>query len=139
MTMNSDEARRTIESLNAVGSPVERHVRPHAKTLADHIEQRLLTWRQRTMNKSGDQLALDDFMDKESLADLIDFVCDEYAMPVQKPLTEQQSVSCIVEAGCLGTVKMSYDTGPYEITRTSFNADKLVKAIERAHGIFFGA
>ena len=27
MTMNSDEARRTIESLNAVGSPVERQVR----------------------------------------------------------------------------------------------------------------
>lgn len=30
MTMNSDEARRTIESLNAVGSPVERQVRPRA-------------------------------------------------------------------------------------------------------------
>ncbi len=28
MTINSDEARRTIESLNAVGSPVERRVRP---------------------------------------------------------------------------------------------------------------
>jgi hypothetical protein len=27
MTMNSDEARKTIESLNAVGSPVERQVR----------------------------------------------------------------------------------------------------------------
>ena len=30
MTINSDEARRTIESLNAVGSPVERRVRPLA-------------------------------------------------------------------------------------------------------------
>ena len=30
MTINSDEARRTIESLNAVGSPVERLVRPLA-------------------------------------------------------------------------------------------------------------
>jgi hypothetical protein len=28
MTMNKAEARRTIESLNAVGSPVERQVRP---------------------------------------------------------------------------------------------------------------
>ena len=30
MTMNSDEARKTVESLNAVGSPVERIVRPRA-------------------------------------------------------------------------------------------------------------
>ena len=30
MTINSDEARRTIESLNAVGSPAERRVRPLA-------------------------------------------------------------------------------------------------------------
>ena len=31
MTMNRADARRTIESLNAVGSPVERGVRPHAQ------------------------------------------------------------------------------------------------------------
>lgn len=41
----------------------------------DVVEQRLLTWRQSRMNRSGDMLALDDFMDKESLDDLIDFVC----------------------------------------------------------------
>ena len=33
MTMNRAEARRTIESLNAVGSPVERVVRPLAERL----------------------------------------------------------------------------------------------------------
>lgn len=33
MTMNRDEARRTIESLNAVGSPVERRVRPRVERL----------------------------------------------------------------------------------------------------------
>lgn len=42
---------------------------------ADEVEQRLLTWRQRFVNKSGDQLALDDFMGQESIDDLIDFVC----------------------------------------------------------------
>jgi hypothetical protein len=59
-------------------------VAPAAPTLAsqlsDHIEQRLLTWRQQRMNRSGDRLALDDFMDKHSLSDLIDFVCDEGAI-----------------------------------------------------------
>jgi len=44
----------------------------------DHVEHRLLTWRQSFVNRSGDQLALDDFMDQRSLEDLIDFVCDEY-------------------------------------------------------------
>ena len=57
----------------------------------DHVEQRLLTWRQRSMNKSGDMLALDDFMDKESLADLIDFVCDEWAGPPDA-LTDTQRI-----------------------------------------------
>jgi hypothetical protein len=47
----------------------------------EFVEQRLLNWRQRLVNKSGDQLALDDFMDKESLEDLIDYVCDEWAGP----------------------------------------------------------
>lgn len=49
----------------------------------DHVEQRLLTWRQRFVNKSGDQLELLDFMSKRSMDDLIDFVCDEYAAPKQ--------------------------------------------------------
>lgn len=44
------------------------------------------------MNRSGDRLALDDFMGEYSIADLVDFVCDEYAMPVQKPLTHMQIV-----------------------------------------------
>lgn len=53
--------------------------KPAARTVEtltpDVVEQRLLTWRQRHMNRSGDRLALDDFMDKESLDDLIDVVC----------------------------------------------------------------
>ena len=46
----------------------------------EHVEQRLLAWRQSFVNRSGDQLALDDFMDEQSLDDLIDFVCDEWAL-----------------------------------------------------------
>lgn len=47
----------------------------------DHVEQRIREWRQRTINRSGDRLAIDDFMDAESLDDLIDYVCDEYSGP----------------------------------------------------------
>lgn len=56
---------------------------PQAESAAwrDHVEQRLFTWRRRIMNRDGDQLALDDFMDKESIDDLLDYVLDEYAIP----------------------------------------------------------
>lgn len=63
-----------------VGSRVDRRVRPRAWALAAHIEQRLRTWRQRQMNRSGDRLALDDFMGEDSISDLVDFVCDEYEL-----------------------------------------------------------
>ena len=46
----------------------------------EHVEQRLLAWRQSFVYRSGDQLALEDFMDKQSLDDLIYFVCDEWAL-----------------------------------------------------------
>lgn len=67
------------EPLPAQG-PVDVNVGPHARLVADHIEQRLRTWKQSRMNESGDQLALDDFMGDESIADLVDFVCDEFAL-----------------------------------------------------------
>jgi hypothetical protein len=50
------------------------------KGISDHIEQQLHAWRQSFMNKSGDRLALDDFMDEESINDLVDFVCDQWAL-----------------------------------------------------------
>lgn len=56
----------------------------------EHVEQRLRSWRQRTMNKSGDHLALDDFMGQESIDDLIDFVCDEWSDPLAAPQPAQQ-------------------------------------------------
>ena len=55
---------------------------------ADQVEQRLLTWRQRMMNRSGDRLALDDFMGQDSIDDLIDFVCAPLAAtpsPAEQP------------------------------------------------------
>ena len=58
------------------------------------------------------------------------------AQPVQRqPLTEQQQVDCLVKAGCIGTVKMSFESGPYDITRPSINASRLIEAVEAAHGI----
>ena len=66
-------------------------VRPHAQKVADHIEQRLRTWRQQQMNCSGDRLALDDFMGEESIDDLVDFVCDEYALDALPKLTHEQA------------------------------------------------
>lgn len=39
------------------------------------VAARLRAWRQSLVDRSGDQLALDDFMDKQSLEDLIRFVC----------------------------------------------------------------
>jgi hypothetical protein len=37
------------------------------------------------MNVDGDRLAIDDFMDKESLDDLVDFVCAPLATPPTEP------------------------------------------------------
>lgn len=45
----------------------------------EHVEHRIRTWQQRTMNKSGDRLSIDDFMGQDSIDDLVDFVCDEWA------------------------------------------------------------
>lgn len=70
------EAARRLLSASPLPAPQE------PADWADQVEQRLLTWRQRFMNKSGDQLALDDFMGQESIDDLIDFVCAPlYAAP----------------------------------------------------------
>jgi cell wall-associated NlpC family hydrolase len=76
-----------VELLDALKEMVEQE--PVA--WRDHVEQRLLTWRQSFVNRSGDQLALNDFMDKQSLDDLLEYVLDEYtypqpAQPKQEPV-----------------------------------------------------
>jgi hypothetical protein len=45
MTMNKAEARRTIKSLNAVGSPADRRVRPPRKATLDRLCRVLDEWR----------------------------------------------------------------------------------------------
>jgi hypothetical protein len=47
----------------------------------DHVEQRIREWRHRTMNRSGDRLAIDDYMDQAAIDDLVDYVCDEWTGP----------------------------------------------------------
>lgn len=47
-------------------------------------------------------------------------------------LSESEIVVCIAKAGCIGTVKMSYESGPYDIYRPSINASRLYDAIEAA-------
>jgi hypothetical protein len=83
-----------------------------APSWRDHVEHRLHSWRQRFVNKSGDQLALDDFMDKESLDDLLDFVLDEWAEPVS-------ATACGRCAGSGTTLETDTTRGPeggtYEI------------------------
>jgi len=50
-------------------------------------------------------------------------------------LTEDELVRCLVDANCTGNVAMSYEIGPYDITKPSIHAICLCRAIERAIGI----
>lgn len=51
--------------------------------------------------------------------------------PAQEPvtLTESERMKCLVDSGCIGTVKMAYDSGRYKITRTSINSDRLIDSV----------
>lgn len=59
----------------------------------------------------------------------------EAALAQRVPLTEDQLMACLVESECVGTVRMSHESGPYDITRPSIKAVRLARAIEAAHGI----
>jgi hypothetical protein len=82
---------------------------PPQEPWRDHVEQRLMTWRQRFVNLSGDQLALDDFMDKESLDDLIDFVCDEWAQPESKSVQKRLAIQRAPQAQPASTAELDFD------------------------------
>lgn len=47
-------------------------------------------------------------------------------------LTEEEVVKAINESGCIGTVKMSFESGPYCIDRPTINASRFAEAIESA-------
>jgi hypothetical protein len=101
------------------------------KNWRDHVEQRIRNWRQSTMNRSGDRLALDDCMNQQSIDDLIDYVCDEFAFPKAQPvaqpaepLTNQQLYNCYIEA-----------TNQTLRPQDERLALAFARAIEAAHGI----
>lgn len=68
------------------------------------VEARLRAWRQSFVDRSGDRLALDDFMDEKSLNDLIQFVCsmagveDSIAHPVGVAGQLKRGPSCVAGA-----------------------------------------
>lgn len=45
-------------------------------------------------------------------------------------LSEGQIVQCLVNAECIGTIKMSFESGPYNADRPTLNATKFARAIE---------
>lgn len=53
----------------------------------------------------------------------------------RRQMTEEELVACLVKSSCIGKVKMSYESGPYSITRPSLDATRLKDAIEAHHGI----
>ena len=67
-----------------------------AESWRDHVEQMLRTWRCSHLNEDGDRLALDDFLDQDSIEDLIDFVCDEWSAPAPVALTDEE-IAAIAE------------------------------------------
>jgi hypothetical protein len=74
------------------------------------------------MNRSGDTLALDDFMGAESIDDLVDFVCDEWAHPAapQQPVPAErgEAPNCGACPGdgsiCPAACRLAEDSPPAE-------------------------
>ncbi|URI08788.1 hypothetical protein MW290_24740 [Aquincola tertiaricarbonis] len=52
--------------------------------------------------------------------------------PTEMLLTDDELLACLVEASCIGTVKMSFEIGPYYIDRPTINATLLAEALQRA-------
>lgn len=100
---------------------------PQAEGWRDHVEQRIRTWRQSTMNKSGDRLAIDDFMGQESIDDLVDFVCDEYAFPSAPTTVEPNDLHIAYMAGFADGKKARPAVEPvaYSMTRNGSHVGSL--------------
>lgn len=99
---------------NACGytaQPASAPAREGAAFTPELVEGRLNTWRQRQMNRSGDRLALDDFMAQESIDDLIDFVCAPAtpaspALACKKCGVDRAKEPCALGNGCLSECAM---------------------------------
>ena len=156
LVLSSDDA-RVIE--DAVGY---LRAQADAQPVAwrDHVEQRIRGWRQRTMNRSGDRLALDDMMGQDSIDDLIDYVCDEWsdpapavpqaepidphmivaddrfpdaqAEPKRKPLSDERIDAALQTDPVLITRLM---IGSMTVGEFKAALRRVARTIERAHGI----
>ena len=91
--VNSEIDRQSNKSVAKVGRNAQAQGRLLAFGDADSA-------RGRTMNRSGDHLAIGDFMGASDIDDLVDYVCDEYAEPPAPPPPAAPVVTdAMVEAG----------------------------------------
>lgn len=51
-------------------------------------------------------------------------------MKTPEKMSDERLMKCIVAARCLGTVQMSFETGPYSVSVPSADANNLCAAIE---------
>lgn len=127
--LGANEAHVRVAPPEAEAALAAALARPAAQAVVPdwrlHVEQRMHEWRQRHMNRSGDRLALSDFMGEDDMDDLIDYVCDQWAEPalaasapvappVQAvaPWSEADVVALAHRAGFAGTC---WTMGPEEL------------------------
>lgn len=115
--------------------PLYTHPQPQAvaQRWRDWVEQRLLNWRQQKVNRSGDQLALDDFMDKQSLDDLIDYVCSEYEGPDPMPSASPAAPAAAQVAQPLTDQQREQIAAKWR--GRNWTLGDIIDAVEAAHGI----
>jgi len=121
-----------VTFLTAPPAPSVEPVAP--VTWREHVEQRIRSWRQRTMNRSGDHLAIDDFMGESDIDDLVDFVCDEWSGPHPEP--SAASVTWGIDWGtrgdrsCCSIVKKHAD-GTLEVVAVEYDPRPDHRAVMR--------
>lgn len=73
--------------------------------------------------------AYDKAADLESASTAVRPVAHNLPQPAVPVVSEDDLVACLISSGCVGTVKMSFESGPMSITRPSLNATKFARAI----------
>ena len=94
--MKHDLAGTLAKYRAALASPPEQAEPAYTPEL---VEERLNAWKQRLINRSGDRLALDDFVGQESIDDLIDFVCAPSAARAQPEPALRAMADNLLNAG----------------------------------------
>lgn len=60
---------------------------------------------------------------------------DAAQITARKPMSESDIMKCLTRVNCLGTVLMTFGSGPYEIERSSVVCEALIRAVEAHHSI----